>query len=671
MSLAAPPPAQAVDPVPSFLSNATDFAIPGGRFYKQANGLGGAGDSGFAVIDDGGAKFWSEFQRLGGVDAVGYPISRRVKWGGYTVQAFQRGVLQWRPDIQQGWFVNVFDMMHDLGYDAWLSNSRATPAPLAASFDAGKDWPAIVKARQALLDANPAIRSRYWASPDPMTFFGLPTSRVTDNGTHFAIRLQRAVIQQWKVDVPWAKAGQVTVANGGDIGAEAGLYPPTGYDVQAPVGGRNGKIVVIDGGHGGTEVGAARVEPRLVEKDINLEVVRRMGAILAANGYTVVLTRNADKSANHPARELAGDDTIDMKDDLQARIDIANNANAHIFVSVHFNGFSNPETSGAAVHYTAGRPHSAQSLALARSILAGITQNIRAAGYTSLVVRGVQDDSALFGPKGHLYIFSGESARASTMPGVLTESLFITSPADALQLSQPKIIQAIASGHAQGIAAYFGLPISDDTGVVVPPPAIPTSPAPAPSASPAPSTSPAPAPTAKPSPSPTPSSPAATPSPTPRPSGQRLGRVKGIGQGVTMRVEPKTTGTTVMTLPEDTQVVIVQAYVGEAANGEEARWFRVQVDGKTGYIYAPLVVILDPKLALPPSSATVTSELGYANARTGPSVDQAVIQRLDNDTLVNVVDVVLGQNVDGTEARWYLVLLGDTPAYIYGPLLDF
>ena len=36
---------------------------------------------------------------------------------------------------------------------------------------------------------------------------------------------QRAVIQQWKVDVPWARAGETTVANGGDVAKEAGLLP--------------------------------------------------------------------------------------------------------------------------------------------------------------------------------------------------------------------------------------------------------------------------------------------------------------------------------------------------------------------------------------------------------------------------------------------------------------
>jgi hypothetical protein len=54
---------------------------------------------------------------------------------------------------------------------------------------------------------------------------GLPTSGITDMGDSFTIRCQRIVIQQWKKDMPWAKAGDVTVANGGDIAKSAGLVP--------------------------------------------------------------------------------------------------------------------------------------------------------------------------------------------------------------------------------------------------------------------------------------------------------------------------------------------------------------------------------------------------------------------------------------------------------------
>lgn len=216
-------------PAPSSRSgqHGMDYAIANGHFYTQANGKPlGTDKSGFAITNDDGIRFWDEFQRLGGVQGVGYPISKRFQWGGFTCQAMQRGVMQWRPEANQAWLVNVFDMMHDSGKDDWLLSVRSTPRPLDPSFDAGKSWNEIVRSRLALLDVNSAIRAQYYAVGDPMTFYGLPTSAVTDMGNHYVVRLQRAVIQQWKVDVPWARAGQVTVANGGDVSREAGLLDP-------------------------------------------------------------------------------------------------------------------------------------------------------------------------------------------------------------------------------------------------------------------------------------------------------------------------------------------------------------------------------------------------------------------------------------------------------------
>jgi uncharacterized protein YkwD len=219
---------------PAASAAALDQPIAGGRFYSQTAGRDG--QAGYRVTNEGGVRLWDEFQRLGGVDALGYPISRRFTWKGFTVQAMQKGVLQWRPEAGQAWLTNVFDELHEADKDAWLQASRSTPRPLDPSFDGGRDWVGVVRGRQALLEASPALKGAYFAAADPLTFFGLPTSKVEDMGSHYAVRLQRAVIQQWKVDVPWAKAGQVTVANGADIAREAGLFPAEVTRPETPAG---------------------------------------------------------------------------------------------------------------------------------------------------------------------------------------------------------------------------------------------------------------------------------------------------------------------------------------------------------------------------------------------------------------------------------------------------
>src|SRR5206468_5321269 len=133
-------------------------------------------------------------------------------------------VFQYEPLEKRVVLLNVMDLLHDAGRDGWLRAARNVPGPLRPDFDAGKSWPEIVAARQALLDGQPALREAYVAVRDPLALYGLPTSAVEDFGGHYAIRLQRAVLQLWKQETPWAGAGEVTRALVGDIARDAGLF---------------------------------------------------------------------------------------------------------------------------------------------------------------------------------------------------------------------------------------------------------------------------------------------------------------------------------------------------------------------------------------------------------------------------------------------------------------
>jgi hypothetical protein len=205
-----------------------DWELANGRFFTQTSGS--QAGKGFRVVDDEGARFWAEFRRLGGVDALGYPASRRFSWEGFTVQVFQKAILQWRPELGQALFVNVLDRLSSAGKDDFLLAQRMTPRPFDPSPDTGLAWPAVVARHQTMLDQDRAIKAAYFTDSDPVARFGLPMS-YADMGAATVIRCQRAVFQRWKEDVPWAKAGQVTIANGGDLAKEAGLLPD---DVLAP-----------------------------------------------------------------------------------------------------------------------------------------------------------------------------------------------------------------------------------------------------------------------------------------------------------------------------------------------------------------------------------------------------------------------------------------------------
>ncbi|HEY3078968.1 MAG TPA: L,D-transpeptidase [Chloroflexota bacterium] len=198
-----------------------DYEAVGGHFFGQT---GDKPNAGFGVSDADGAGFWSALKALGGAEAVGYPTSRRFAWQGRPTQVFQRAVFQYEPLEKRVVPLNVLDLLHDAGRDGWLRLARQVPLPVPPSFDAGKGWPEIVEARQALLDAQPALREAYFQERDPLGLYGLPTSAVEDFGSHYAIRLQRMVLQLWKEETPWAPAGEVTRALVGDIARDAGLF---------------------------------------------------------------------------------------------------------------------------------------------------------------------------------------------------------------------------------------------------------------------------------------------------------------------------------------------------------------------------------------------------------------------------------------------------------------
>ncbi|HEY3063518.1 MAG TPA: hypothetical protein VGL99_31485 [Chloroflexota bacterium] len=216
--------------------------LANGHFYSQTNGFSGAGGTGFAVVDDAEANMWSEFQRLGGTEALGYPVSGRFVYRGFMTQAFQKLALQWRPDTEEALPVNVLDELSQRGTDVWLERTRQVPLGDSAVEDLGLPWDDVVSRHLALLDAYPALHEVYLNDPQALNSYGLPLA-VKDYGTFISVRLQRATLQLWLVDRPWAAAGSVVVGNAGDLAKEAGLWPlnalapePRPLAIEAPLG---------------------------------------------------------------------------------------------------------------------------------------------------------------------------------------------------------------------------------------------------------------------------------------------------------------------------------------------------------------------------------------------------------------------------------------------------
>ena len=203
-----------------------DFDVPNGHFFTQANGRTlGTTTSGYYITNDQGIVIWNEFQSRGNWPVMGYPVTNRFTYKGFVTQAFQKLVLQWRPDTLTVDYLNTFDELSAAGKDDFLLTYRQIPKPFSTSPDTGLTFAQVEARHLAFLDQNTAIRDFYFSSTaDPIDEYGLPVS-YGDFGNVFVVRAQRAAFQYWKVNVPWASAGQVTVVNGGDLAKEVGLWP--------------------------------------------------------------------------------------------------------------------------------------------------------------------------------------------------------------------------------------------------------------------------------------------------------------------------------------------------------------------------------------------------------------------------------------------------------------
>ncbi len=110
---------------------------------------------------------------------------------------------------------------------------------------------------------------------------------------------------------------------------------------------KNGKVVVIDAGHGGADPGKVGVN-EAKEKDVNLAIAKELRVVLEAAGFDVVMTRDEDIV-------LSGNGKFSKVGDLNTRCKIINEAydknNQCVLISIHQNSFSSESVHGAQAFY--------------------------------------------------------------------------------------------------------------------------------------------------------------------------------------------------------------------------------------------------------------------------------------------------------------------------------
>ncbi len=253
-------------------------------------------------------------------------------------------------------------------------------------------------------------------------------------------------------------------AFGGD-GRILPIYPPASWAKEEL--GRRGfvrnpqkKVIVIDPGHGGPDVGAAHGS--FAEKNANLMIALQLKELLEADGFQVLVTREADVRPYYFPAEVAHTPRQETRADLQSRLDLANAVNADLFICIHNNGSSDRAQAGAEIWYAPDRPFGDSNWLLAQSVLQGILGELRKAGYAA-PDRGLKNGSEFRVFNGRVFpLFvlgnsrvENQPMRPTMMPGILGESLFLSNDYEANLLMQQGIREAIAQGYFRGIKSYF------------------------------------------------------------------------------------------------------------------------------------------------------------------------------------------------------------------------
>ncbi len=185
------------------------------------------------------------------------------------------------------------------------------------------------------------------------------------------------------------------------------------------------KVVVLDPGHGGFDVGTLGSANMKNEDELNLAITLKVGNYLSQLGITPVYTR----SDNGPVSD-------NKDDDMQERVNIINSSNAALAISIHMNSYpADTSVKGPEVYYYGTNASTEESKKLASSMQA--TLNETCSGRRSYKA---EDYMVL---------------REANIPAILIECGFLSCPTEEANLNdatyQDKLAQAIANCIFQNI----------------------------------------------------------------------------------------------------------------------------------------------------------------------------------------------------------------------------
>ncbi len=238
----------------------------------------------------------------------------------------------------------------------------------------------------------------------------------------------------------------------GGSGPKAKTSAKTGMTLAAQLG-LSVQTVVIDAGHGGKDPGS--MNNKVVERDVTLDIARRMKPILEKAGFRVRLTREGNRTLT-----------------LSERVILGRKYKGDLFVSIHVNACGNPAISGMETYVLDfARTSSVSRLAMVENAGSGRLRDLDKT-VKSMVMRARVNESLELGQEIQKHsvrhmknngfsLYSGGVKGApffvlvgASMPSVLVEVGYCTNKKEAENLNSAKYRQLLAQGVSNGILSY-------------------------------------------------------------------------------------------------------------------------------------------------------------------------------------------------------------------------
>ena len=191
------------------------------------------------------------------------------------------------------------------------------------------------------------------------------------------------------------------------------------------------KRIIIDAGHGFPDGGAVGATGT-IECTLNLKIAKRIEKELKEKGYTVIMTRTGENSP------ISGEDTISSRKqkDMHRRLNIINNSEADLFVSIHMNKFGDSRYRGSQVIYSG---NFTQSLSVAQFIQKEL--NFLPENFSQRTQLKAPDSIFLL--------------RKAQIPAVIVECGFLSNFEEEELLQTSKYQEKLSKAIVKGIEKYY------------------------------------------------------------------------------------------------------------------------------------------------------------------------------------------------------------------------